>query len=228
MAIIFLRTLILFICLLTATRVMGKRQVGELEPSELVVAVLISDIAAHPLQDISIPMLNALVPIIVLPCLEIIVTMLTLKSLRFRSFVCGKPTVIIENGRIIEREMRRSRVSLDELTLALRRKDIVDIGSVRCAVLETDGSLTALLYASEKPPSASLCGITAQDKPLPVVLINDGRLLSDNLRFLGKDGKWLQTELRKNGAKSVSEVFYFTCDSGGKTYFLPKSGGRAR
>ncbi len=191
MAIIFLRTLILFVCLLTATRLMGKRQLGELEPSELVVAVLISDIAAHPLQDISIPMLNALVPIVILPCFEIIITMLSLKSMRFRGFVCGRPSIIIENGRIIEREMRRSRVSLDELAHALRRKDIVDIGSVRCAVLETDGSLSALLYASEKPPSAADLGAAPQDKPLPVVLINDGRLLSENLRFLGRDGKWL-------------------------------------
>ncbi len=228
MAIIFLRTLILFVCLLTATRLMGKRQLGELEPSELVVAVLISDIAAHPLQDISIPMLNALVPIVILPCFEIIITMLSLKSMRFRGFVCGRPSIIIENGRIIEREMRRSRVSLDELAHALRRKDIVDIGSVRCAVLETDGSLSALLYASEKPPSAADLGAAPQDKPLPVVLINDGRLLSENLRFLGRDGKWLQSELHKNGAESIREVFYFTCDTDGKTYFLPKSGRRLR
>jgi len=226
LAIIFIRTFILFFALLIAMRAMGKRQLGELEPSELVVAVLISDIAAHPLQDISTPMINALIPIITLPCLEILITALTLKNLRFRSFICGRPSILIENGQINEREMRRNRVSLDELAEELRHKDITDISKVHYAILETDGQVSALLYSDEKPPSAKNLSIHSENSALPVVIINDGRLLSENLRFLGKNEQWLQQQLRKNGVSKVADVFYFTCDAAGNTYFSARRQGK--
>ena len=151
LAIILIRTLIIFTALVLAMRLLGKRQLGEMELSELVVAVLVADIAVNPLQDTDMPLIYGLVPLLVLFCCEIIISGLTLKSIRLRQLLYGKPSLLIEKGKIAQREMTKNRFTLDELTQELRNQGILDIASVEYAILETNGQLNIVLYPAEQP-----------------------------------------------------------------------------
>jgi len=150
-SIIFMRTLIVFISIVVSMRMMGKRQLGELELSELVVAVMISDVAANPLQDIGIPLLNGLIPIVVLLCCQLIISTITMYSVHGRILFCGKPNIIIENGVINQREMRKNRFSLDELAEELRNQGVTSINTVQYGILETSGKLNVILNPQERP-----------------------------------------------------------------------------
>lgn len=222
MAIIILRTLIIYFALLIAMRLMGKRQLGELELSELIVTVLISDIAAHPLQDIGIPLLNGLLPIIVLLCCELIISGVIVKSIKARVLICGKPSILIENGVIDQREMEKNRFTIDELTEELRQQSILDISLIKYAILETSGKLNIILYPAENPVTASLLGLAPPDTGFPITIISSGRLLSDNLRLCKKEEPWLHEELESRNVKSVKDVYLMTLNSAGQIYFCRK------
>ncbi len=222
MAIITIRTLIVFLCIYLSLRLMGKRQLGELEPSELVVAVLISDLAAHPLQDIGIPLINGLIPVAILLSCELIISWLNMKSSRFRSLCFGTPSVLLRNGKIMEKELKKNRFTLDELCEELRSRGVTDLSSVRYAVLETDGTLSVLLRVSEQPVTPSQLGINVSDGGLPVTLISDGKPVRKNLRFLGKDEAWLHRELSLRGISSPDQVLYMTVDDLDRIYLIPR------
>ncbi len=222
MAIITIRTLIVFLCIYLSLRLMGKRQLGELEPSELVVAVLISDLAAHPLQDIGIPLINGLVPVAILLSCELIISWLNMKSSRFRSLCFGTPSVLLRNGKIMEKELKKNRFTLDELCEELRSRGVTDLSSVRCAVLETDGTLSVLLRASEQPVTPSQLGIRVPDGGLPVTIISDGKPAQNNLRLLGRDEAWLLRELSLRGFSSPDQVLYMTVDELDRIYLIPR------
>lgn len=204
-------------------RIMGKRQLGELEPAELVVAVLISDLAAHPLQDPGIPLLYGLIPVITLLCCEVLISAGLVRSIRFRALVCGRPSIIIDNGKIVQREMKRNRFTVDELTEELRKKEILDIASVQYAILETDGTLSTILYAHSAPATPEQLGMTVQEADYPVIVINDGRIMTENLHRVGRDRRWLQAELKKRGIKEAAQVYIMTVDSSGKVFFSAKA-----
>ncbi len=222
MAIVFLRTVVIFVVVVLSMRLMGKRQLGELELSELVVSVLIADIAANPLQDIGIPLLNGLIPVVTLLCCEMLVSFFIVRSVRFRALLCGKPSMLIVRGVVDQREMRRNRFTLDELTEELRNQGVTDIASIEYAILETDGRLNTILFPAQQPVTAEQMGIETPQGGYPTILINDGRLLSENLRLLGLDEKWLKKELRQRGAKSASEVYLLTRDAAGGVYYEAK------
>lgn len=224
MAIVILRTIIVFIAIVAAMRLMGKRQLGELELSELCVAVLISNMAAHPLQDIGIPLLNGLVPIAVLLCCEILISFLSLKSEKFRTALFGKPCVVIRSGQICQDEMKKNRFSLDELCEQLRRKDITDLSKVSYAVLETDGTLSAVLNASQQPVTAEDAGISKSEHGLPLSLICDGKLQKNHLERAGKTAEWLEGELRKRNITRTADVYYMSVDECGDIYIAVKDG----
>ena len=225
MAVIFLRTLIVFVVVVVSMRMMGKRQLGELELSELVVSVLIADIAANPLQDIGIPLLNGLVPVVTLLCCEMLISFLILRSVRFRSLLCGKPSMLIVNGVVDQREMRRNRFTLDELTEELRNQSVTDISKIQYAILETDGRLNTILFPAEQPATAAQLGLKTEDGGYPTILVNDGRTLSENLRRQGLDENWLRKELRRRGVKSAREVYLLTRNDAGQIYFEAKERG---
>jgi uncharacterized membrane protein YcaP (DUF421 family) len=214
MAIIFIRTIIVFILILASLKLMGKRQLGELELSELVVAVLISDMAALPLQDIGIP-------IITLLCCELLISFASLKSIKFRAMMWGKPSILIFNGKIVQSELKKNRFSLDELAESLRKKDITEINTVKYAILETDGTLNTILYQSEQAVTPSQMNMDVAEKGLPVAVISDGKVLSDNLRKIGRDENWLKKQLSQRGAAKPQDVFYMTVDEAGGVYFAP-------
>ena len=224
MAIIILRTTIVFLVLLSCMRLMGKRQLGELELSELVVSVLVADLASLPLQDVGIPLINGLVSILTLFCLELILSGVTLRFGRLRCLLFGKPCFLIEKGVINQREMARNRFSLDELAEELRRQSVIDPSTVEYAVLETDGTLNVMLFPAFQPLTAGQAGRAYDSGGYPYILINDGRVMSENLRKLGRNPVWLEKECRARGAASAKDVYFMTCDRGGRIYFAPREG----
>ncbi len=222
MAIIFIRTVILYFAILISMRVMGKRQLGELEISEFIVAALIADLAATPLQDIGIPLLNGLLPIMIMFCLEIIIAGLNMKSIRLRKFTYGKPEIIIRNGRINRGAMMRNRFTLDELMQELRSQGQSDAGRIAYGVLETNGRLSIILMPAEQPASASMLGIATEDTGYAHIIVNDGRILDKNLALLGRDRRWLDNELRRRGIKSANDVYILTLSETGSVFCQSK------
>ena len=226
MAVITVRTLIVFLCIYAAMRFMGKRQLGQLEPSELVVAVLITDMAAHPLQDIGIPLFNGLLPIAILLSCELLISWLSLKSSRFRALCFGRPSILMRDGKIQQKELRRNRFSLDELSEELRGKGVTDLSTVRCAVLETDGTLNVLLKAESQVVTPAQLGIQVSDGGLPVTLISDGKIDRENLGLLRKSEKWLLKELRSCGFSSPRQICLMNMDEQGKIFLQAKDDGK--
>lgn len=218
MAIIMFRTLIIYLALLLSMRMMGKRQIGELEISELVTAVLIADFAAIPLQDIGIPLINGVIPLVLLLCFEILVTGAFTKSVRFRRFLCGTPSVLVHRGTINQAEMRKNRFTLDELYEELRRQSVTDLSTIEYAILETSGALNVILFPSQQPPTCGQMGIETPSASYPTIVINEGRVLSNNLDLLGLDEAWLRRELKSRKIKSPRDVYLFSVDDLGNIY----------
>ena len=225
MATAFFRTLVLYTVLIVGLRLTGKRQIGELEPNELVLTMLLSDLAAVPMQDFGIPLINGVLPIVTILCLSVLMSLLSLHSVRFRSLVCGEPTVIIRHGELQQQAMRRNRLTVDELMEELRCQGVTDLTAVKYAVLETSGQLSVLLYPKDQPLTPRQAGVTVADELfLPRVIINDGRLLRDNLRAAGYEEKWLRKQLKKAGAQDTREVFLLTVDEAGSVVCIRKEG----
>lgn len=222
MAIILIRTLIIFLALIVAMRLMGKRQLGELELSELVVAVLIADIASIPLQNPSLPLSYGLIPLLVLFCCELIFSGLTYKSIHLRKLLYGRPNFIIERGRIAQQAMHRNRFTLDELTQELRNQGILDIASVEYAILETNGQLNIVLYPAEQPVTAKQLHLNPDDDGYFSILISDGRVLSNNLAQTGHDMRWLERELKQRHASGPEDVYLMMVNDAGSIYYAAK------
>ncbi|MDR3310034.1 MAG: DUF421 domain-containing protein [Oscillospiraceae bacterium] len=222
MVISICRTIIIYLLMVVSMRVMGKRQLGELEPTEFVVAVLISDIAANPLADPGTPLLYGVVPIITLIFCEVMLSFGVLKSRKIRSAVSGNPSVIIENGKILQNEMRRNRFTIDELIEHLRKHGACDVGGVKYAVLETDGSLSVIPYAARSPVTPLQMNIETGEAEIPLVLISDGEVIRESLLGIGKDREWLEGKLSENGFGDAKEVFIMTADCLGNCFFAAR------
>lgn len=219
MLISFLRTLILYIILVLTVRLMGKRQIGEMEPAEFVVTMLIANLAAIPMQDSAIPLLSGLVPILVILGLELMLAAASLHSVRIRQVFCGKPVILMENGKIIEKNLKKTRVNLDELTMHLREKDIFDLTTVKYAILETNGQLSTLLYAKTQPASAKDAGVKVKDTELPITLVSGGKLLEKNLALSGMSRSRLDETLRQHGC-TVETALLATVDKTERLYLV--------
>ena len=218
------RTVILYILIIAGVRLMGKRQVGELEPSELVLSLIIADLASVPMQDYGIPLLTGVVPILTLLSLTMILSVLTMKNIRFRALMCGRPSVVIQNGAVDQREMAKNRLTVDELLEELRVQGYTDLAAVKYAVLETNGQLSVLPYASQKPPTAQQLKVSVDEGGLPRVVVSDGRLLEHNLKLLGHDRPWLERQLAQRGCRELSQVFLMLVDETGAVYLAEKDG----
>ena len=221
-----IRTIILYLLIIAGIRLMGKRQVGELEPSELVLSLIIADLASVPMQDYGIPLLAVVVPILALLALTMMLSVLTMKSVRFRALLCGRPSVVVREGVPDQREMARNRLTVDELLEELRGLGYPDLSAVRYAILETNGRLSVLPFAGERPPTARELGVRARESGLPRVVVSDGRVLEDNLRALGKDRAWLREELGRRGCREPGEVFLLLADETGQTFLTKKETGK--
>lgn len=221
----FFRTLILYFILMTGLRLMGKRQIGELEPSELVLTLIISDLAAVPMQDFGIPLVNGVFPIVTLLCVSMLLSFFSLKSIRFRGLVCGYPTVIIQDGKVLQQNMARNRFTVDELLEQLRSQGYSDLTAVKYAVLETSGQVSVLPYTKDSPVTPQVMNLTVQDDvTLPVLVINDGHIMSENLSASGYDALWLDKQLKERRLTSPRQVFFMTVDETGAVTCVAKEG----
>ncbi len=221
----YFRTVLLYLVLIFCIRLMGKRQIGEMEPAEFVVTMLLANLASIPMQDGAIPLYSGLVPILTVLGMELTLSGLILSSVRFRRFLCGKPVILIDNGKIRQDNLRRTRVTLDELSGHLREKDVLDISAVQYAILETDGNLSVFPYPKERPASAKDAGINAKHQFLPVTVIEDGYLSRENLALAGKDEHWLEGTLREHSAQ-VRDTLLLTVDASDKVLWLGKEYGK--
>ena len=222
MTVTIIRTLVVFFALMVLMRILGKRQRGEMELSELVVSVLMANLAAGPLEDTASPLFNSLIPIVILFACELIMSDLTMRSVRLRSAIAGRPCMLIRNGKILQDQMRACRFTVDELNEELRAHDIADISKVKYAILETDGTFNARLYASELPPTAADLGVAAQDLGYPYVIVEDGIVKGENLRLCGRDENWLSKELKRQGASGPEDVYLLIAYDSGEVYFAEK------
>ena len=222
MFVVLIRTVVLYLFIVAGIRLLGKHQIGELEPSELVLTLIIADLASVPMQDNGIPLLSGLIPIVVLLSLSTILSVLCTKSIRFRALLCGRPSIVVQDGRVLPTELKRNHLTIDELLEELRIQGYTDLTAIKYALLETNGQLSVLPNASEKPVTAAQMGLTPQDPGLPVVLVSDGRLLEHNLKGLGYEGIWLEKQLASHGLTSCRQAFLLTVDETGTTYCVPK------
>ncbi len=221
MIISYEREIVVYLVQILVVRLMGRRQVGQMEPSELVVAMLIADLASVPMQDGGIPLYTGLVPIFTVLGLELILSALCLRSLKLRKLLCGKPVILIENGNIMQKNLWKTRITLDELHGHLREKDVLDISTVQYAILETNGNLSVFPYPKYRPASAKEAGIPTQKQSYPITVISDGRILAENLQKAKKDGRWLQQELKKRNA-APEDTWLLTVDADNKVVFYEK------
>ncbi|MBC7765942.1 MAG: DUF421 domain-containing protein [Hyphomonadaceae bacterium] len=222
MFIAFFRTIILYICVITALRLMGKRQIGELQPSELVVAIMISELAAIPMGSTNVPLINGILPIATLIVAEISLSYISLKSKRFRSFVCGTPSILIENGRIRIPELEKLRFNMDDLLEELRIAGFPNIADVEFAVLETSGKISVIPKSQKMPLTAEDLHMPTAYVGMPLWLINNGIISEQNLSVAKLDKTWLLKELGKQGIKSFHEVFFASLDTKGTLFVQRK------
>lgn len=221
MIISVIRTILLYIVIILAIRIMGKRQIGELQTSELVVTLLISDIAAIPMQNTEQSLLSGIVPILILIVCEIIISFLMLKRAGFRRIICGKPIVIISDGKINQSEMHRLRMSTEDLSEELRQQGIFNIEDVGFAIVETNGKLSVLKKPEKDIPTAEELGIKTNDKGLEVVIISDGEISKCSLKICGLSRDWLFDTLKKENTE-LNDVFLMIANGQGEYKIIEK------
>ena len=217
----YIRTMIFYLILIMSVRLMGKRQIGQMEASEFVVTMLVANLAAIPMQNEGIPMYTGLVPILTVLGSELVLSSLSLRSIWLRRVLCGKPVILIDNGRILQENLRRTRVTIDELMGHLREKDVMEITTVQYAILETNGNLSVFPFSKEIPASAKDAGIYPKDKFLPVTIIEDGVLFQDNLAVAGKDEQWVHSTLG-NYRAAIANTWLLTVDRSDKVTWIGK------
>lgn len=219
----FARTLILYFCIILAIRLMGKRQVGEMQPMELVSTILVSAVAAVPMQDMDIPLAHGLVPVVTLIAAEVLLSALSLKNLRLRQLLSGKPVPVIREGIIDRKALSALRLSLDDLLEELRLNGVFDPRRVTFAQVETNGKLSFLLDSADAPLTPRQAGIRAEAELPFFLIVSDGTLLREGLRQAEKSEVWLRSALKKCGVQQLSEVFLFCADKSGNTIFLRRA-----
>lgn len=224
MCVVLIRSLILYILVIFAVRLMGKRQLGELQPSELVITILISNIATLPIEDVNVPVIVGATPILALVCFEVLVSWLTLKVPRMRKVISGSPKIIISDGKIAPDVLRELRFSVDDLLMALRAKDIFDVSEVQFAIVETTGTVSVMKKPSEDTPTRMDMKIAAECSDPPMLLVADGQILENSLQSLKLSRGSVEMLLKAHNIR-LSEVFLMTADSSGSCYLAEKNGG---
>ncbi len=225
MLISILRTLVLYVFIILAIRLMGKRQISDMQPSELVVTLVVSDIASLPMQNTSQPLLSGVIPVLVLVSLEIATSVIMMKSRTIRKLVCGSPVVVINDGKIMQNEMRRLRLTTEDLFAQLRQQDIFDLDDVQYCIVETNGTVSVLEKPDKRTPNLEQLGLQAEDNKLETVVISDGELLSPALNLCGKNESDVVNILKENN-KTVSDVFIMTLDSSGNYKIIDRESDR--
>lgn len=220
---VILRTILIYFIVLLVVRLMGKREIGQLSPFDFVVAIIIAEVAALPMEQPEIPLLRGLMPLFVLAVLEIGFSYAALHSRWLRYFVCGSPQVVIRDGQILHREMRRARYNLDDLLSQLREKGYPDPAEVAVAVLENSGELSVIPRSECRPVTREDLNLGPVATGLPLILIADGEVLRPNLAAVKRDETWLEQELKARGL-SFQEVFLAALAPDGRLFVSPREG----
>lgn len=221
MTINFIRAGIIYFFIILAVRLMGKRQVGELKPHELVITILLSAIAVIPLEENSMPLANCIVPILLFISMEIIVSVLSMKNIWFRNLVQGRPIFIIRNGKLDQKKLRQMRFTIDDIVDALRQKDIFDISEVRDAVVETNGTISVLPKAQYRPLTPNDVKLNVEEKGTPVTIVMDGKPVSEYFNEYKVKDSEIELVLQTVN-KEVSKILLLTIDDDGNTFLIEK------
>ncbi|MHB1125998.1 MAG: YetF domain-containing protein [Bacillota bacterium] len=217
------RTLVIYVVVLVVIRIMGKREIGQLSSFDLVVALIIAELAAIPMEEMDIPIVQGLVPLIILTAGQVGISLLCLKYDWLRDLIYGKPTLLIKNGAILEKEMKRARYNIEDLLSQLREKNITNIDDVEFAFLENSGDLSVIPKSQKRPVTPADLGIHTQYEGFCLPLVMDGRIHEKNLKRAGMSTMDLQDKLTQQEITDISQVFFASLDTSGKLYVDRKS-----
>lgn len=201
MILIFVRTIIIYVLVLFVMRFMGKREIGQMQPFELVIAIMIADLASTPMSEIGIPILYGIIPILSLLLMHVVISVINLKSIKMREIICGKPRILIYRGKIDEEAMVQENFTINELQERLRVNNVSNLGDVEFAILETSGQISVVLKPEKRALKPEDFNIQAEYEGIAYDLVIDGKIMSDNLSKIGKDYRWLEKEVRKFNMK---------------------------
>jgi len=222
--IVLIRAVLLYILVIFSVRLMGKRQLGELQPSELVVTILVSNIATLPVEDTDIPLIVGITPILTLVCFEVLISWICLRCPKLRKLISGSPKTVISGGKIDTRVLKELRFSADDLMTALRGQDIFDLNEVQFAIVETTGSISVMKKPSADTPQRCDIGISAGNSDPPQMIAAEGRIITAAADALGFTAEDIGKVLRSKGV-SLNDIFIMTCDSSGEFSAILKGGG---
>ena len=214
MLITFFRAIVLYLIVLVVMRLMGKREIGQLQPFELAISIMIADLASIPMTEIGIPIFNGIVPILGLLVMHLILSLINLKSLKAREIICGKPSILIYRGKINEKELKKERFTINELEERLRGNNVVNLGDVEYAILETSGQVTVI----QKPEKRNTI---PEYEGIPYDLVVDGKVMNKNLKAIGKNYNWLKKQVEKFDIKP-EEALVVTIDGKGQIFCQKK------
>ena len=223
MLITLVRTALLYILVVITMRIMGKRQIAQLEPFELVIAIMIAELAAVPMQDRHIPLINGVIAILTLLFIQVSLSILSLKSLKFRAVLDGSYSIVIANGIIQEKEMKKARYNLDELLEQLRLKNIFNVEDVEFAILETSGELSVLVKSQRRPVTPQDLKVETPYEGLPTVLVFDGQVMTSELEKVGLGEGWLRAELEKLGFQDPAQILIASLNTEGELFYQAKA-----
>ena len=206
MLITFIRALILYIVVLIVMRLMGKREIGQLQPFELAIAIMIADLAAVPMSELGIPITNGIIPILALLVIYMIISALNMKSMNFRKIISGQPSILIYRGKIDEKTLRKERITINELQERLRGEDVFNLSDVEYAILETNGEVTVIQKPEKRNLMPQDLNINPEYEGIPYDLVVDGKIMKENLKAIGRDNNWLEKQLKKFDAKPANTL----------------------
>ena len=224
MIITFVRSIILYILVLLVMRLMGKREIGQLQPFELAISIMIADLASIPMTDIGIPIFNGIIPILGLLTMHLIISVINLKSMRAREIICGKPSILIYRGKINEKILKKERFTINELEERLRTDNVFNFGDVEYAILETSGQVTVIQKPEKRNTIPEDFNITPEYEGIPYDLVVDGKVMTKNLKEIGKDYRWLKKQVEKFHIKP-EEALIVTIDGKGQFFCQKKEKG---
>ena len=224
MLINFIRAIVLYIIVLIVMRLMGKREIGQLQPFELAIAIMIADLATIPMTETGIPITNGIVPILGLLVMHLLISIINIKSIKAREIICGKPRILIYRGKIDEAALIKERFTINELQERLRDKDVVNLADVEYAILETSGQVTVIEKPNKRKVIPEDLGIMPEYEGIPYDLVVDGKIMKDNLKAINKDYAWLKREVNKFKFEP-EEALIVTIDGKGQIFCQKKKKG---
>lgn len=224
MLITFFRAIVLYLVVLIVMRLMGKREIGQLQPFELAISIMIADLASIPMTEIGIPIFNGIVPILGLLVMHLVISVINLKSLKAREIICGKPSILIYRGKINEKELKKERFTINELEERLRGNNVINLGDVEYAILETSGQVTVIQKPEKRNTIPEDFNITPEYEGIPYDLVVDGKVMTKNLKEIGKDYRWLKKQVEKFYIKP-EEALIVTIDGKGQFFCQRKEKG---